>query len=234
LLVTVDARRTEQESVPRMQRPPKIVVVDTNCYVRLLHSPLRPLLGTVVSGHKLMTTVDLAAETLGNSGLGGRQAWLASADIQADMGGATLKFREPKSSRVADEANAFRRTGNAILRKDCEAKGIFVRTLSIVDARAWAAAAILNGVLATDEWPLRLVSTRVDVDDDGNKLGLFSTIDLVHLLEQAGALTSAQRVDLMRSWRLSGEALHREADDDYRRLFQDDPPDAQADIAHKA
>ena len=214
--------------------PPKIVVVDTNCYVRLLHSPLRPLLGKVVSGFKLMTTVDLAAETLGKSGLGSRQAWLASPEIQAELAGATLKFREPKSSRMAEEADTFRRIGNALLRKDCEAKGILVRTLSIVDARAWAAAALLNGVLATDEWPLRLATSRVDVDDEGNKLSLLSTIDLVHLLEQAGSLSSAQRVALMRSWKLSGEALHREADDDYRRLFQEDPPDAQADIAHKA
>ena len=217
-----------------MPPPPKIVVVDTNCYVRLLHSPLRPVLGKVVSGHKLMTTVDLAAETLGNGGLGGRQAWLASAEVQAELTGATLKFREPKTSRLAEDANNFRRIGNAILRKECETKGILIRTLSIVDARAWAAAALLNGVLATDEWPLRLVTSRVDVDDDGNRLALFSSIDLVHLLEQAGAMTPPQRVDLMRSWKLSGEALHREADDDYRRLFGEVPPDAQAEIAHKA
>ncbi|MDM0018004.1 hypothetical protein [Variovorax saccharolyticus] len=181
-----------------------------------------------------MTTVDLAAETLGNGGLGGRQAWLASTEVQAELAGATLKFREPKTSRMAKEANDFRRIGNSILRKDCEAKGILVRTLSIVDARAWAAAAVLDGVLATDEWPLRLVTRRADVDDDGNKLALFSSIDLVHLLEQAGAMTSPQRVDLMRSWKLAGEALHREADEDYRRLFGEDPPDAQAEIAHKA
>lgn len=214
--------------------PPQIVVVDTNCYVRLLHSPVRPLLGQVVAEYKLMTTADLAAESLATSGLGGRQAWLAAPEIRAELAAATLRFREPKASRLLAEALGFRQSANALLRGECRARGIVARSVSMADARAWAAATLVEGVLATDEWPLRFAASRIDMDDAGNKLAVASTIDTMYLLERSGRLASAQRVEMMRSWKLSGEALHREADADYRRLFQADPPDAQAAISHKA
>ncbi|MCY1234583.1 hypothetical protein D9M72_471680 [compost metagenome] len=155
-------------------------------------------------------------------------------EIQAELAAATLKLRHPKKSRMEEDAIHFRKASNAWLRADCRAKNIAVRALSIADARAWATAVQVNGMLATDEWPLRMATCYVDADDDGNKLPLLSTIELVHLLEQAGELSSAQRVDLMRSWRMSGEMLHRDADEEYRRLFNEEPPNAQADNSHKA
>jgi len=36
-----------------MSDQPKLVIVDTNCYVRLYYSPLRPILGQVVGGYPL-------------------------------------------------------------------------------------------------------------------------------------------------------------------------------------
>jgi hypothetical protein len=38
-----------------MSDQPKLVIVDTNCYVRLYFSPLRPILGQVVGGYHLVT-----------------------------------------------------------------------------------------------------------------------------------------------------------------------------------
>jgi hypothetical protein len=192
------------------------------------------LLGKVVAGYKLVTTVDLAAETAGTSGLGARQAWLAAPEIQAELAAATLKFREPKKSKLEAEAAAFRAVGNAVIRRHCESQGIVLRSLSAVDSRAWAAAAVLGGVLATDEWPMRLAASKAEVDDDGNTLSIFTTIELVHLLEKSGELTRAQRIDVIRSWKISGEAIHRDTDATYRRLFNEEPPNAQADIDHKA
>lgn len=213
---------------------PRIVVVDTNCYVRLLYSPLRPLLGKVVAGLKFMTTADLAAETMFQKGLGGRQSWLADPAIQADLAAAIVKLREPKKSRMLEEAHYFRRAGNTMLRTYCTAQNIHVRELSTVDAKAWATAVQINGILATDEWPLRKASNFIDADDQGNKLPLFHTLELLALLEGAGELTSLQRLDMMRNWRMSDEKLHRNADAEYRRLFGEEPPNAQAGSSHNA
>lgn len=209
--------------------PPSItyVIVDTNCYVRLYASSLRPLLGITVSGHALMTIEELAAECSFTSGLTGRQPWLNDPSIQHDLASALLKVREPKKTQITQNTSYFRQAGNRLLEKYCSEQRIACRALSTVDAKALATAVCLNGALATDEWPLRYVAEKLDADDDGNKVKLFTTLEIVKLLESAKHLTRIERIKLMRDWRVSGECLHRDADNDYRRLFGEDPPNGQ-------
>lgn len=217
-----------------MSQPQKLIVVDTNCYVRLLFWPQRPLMGRVISDYKLVTTVELTNETVFSSGLNARHPWLAEPSILAELRAATLKFSTRNQERIDKEATGFRRSGNSCLLGLCEAEKIDTRILSMVDAQAWATAVRLKGILATDEWPLRYAAKKIDIDDAGNKLQIFSTLDVVHLLETGGQMQSCQRKELMRSWRVAGEKLHSDADRDYKQLFGEDPPHAQTVGLHKA
>jgi len=219
-----------------MSQPQKPIpiVVDTNCYVRLLFWPQRPLMGRVISTYQLLTTVELTKETVFSSGLHARHPWLAEPSILAELKAATLKFSARTQERIDKEATGFRKSGNSRLHALCGAEKIDTRILSMVDAQAWATAVRLKGILATDEWPLRYAAKGIDIDDDGNKLQVFSTLDVVHLLETGGQMQSCQRKDLMRAWRVAGENLHSEADRDYKQLFGDDPPHAQTAGSHKA
>lgn len=217
-----------------MSQPQKLIVVDTNCYVRLLFWPQRPLMGRVVSDYKLVTTVELTNEAVFSSGLHTRHPWLAAPYVLAELRAATLKFSTVYQERIDKEATGFRQLGNSYLQGLCGVDKNKARVLSMVDAQAWATAVRLKGILATDEWPLRYAAKKIDIDDNENKLQVFSTLDVVRLLETDGQMQSCQRRDLMRAWRVAGENLHSEADPDYRRLFGEDPPHAQSAGFHNA
>ncbi|MFM8821929.1 MAG: hypothetical protein ACKOD8_00975, partial [Limnohabitans sp.] len=64
---------------------PIIVVVDTNCFIRLLFSPLRPVLGATFSGHKLMTLIKLAKECGPGTAVAERNPWLLEASVQQEL-----------------------------------------------------------------------------------------------------------------------------------------------------
>ena len=81
-------------------------------------------------------------------------------------------------------------------------------------------------MLATDEWPLRLVAGQCELDD-GSRARLFSSLDLLRLLEIAGAITPVQRRDIVRRWIREGEHLMRDWAQSYRALFNESPPTVQ-------
>jgi hypothetical protein len=90
-----------------MSVKPKLVIVDTNCYVRLYCSPVRPILGSVVDGYRLMTLAELQWEAGSATGLTQRNPWLRSADIQQEPADALLKLREPKRRRSLMRHGSF-------------------------------------------------------------------------------------------------------------------------------
>lgn len=211
-----------------MPSAPKKIIVDTNCYIRLYCSPVRPILGQEFGGYQLFTITELKLETDLNTDVIARNPWMANSDIQAELSAACLKLREPKKSAIASNANVTRSMGNTILKKYCEVqKTQRIRTLSTADCAALATADVLDACLATDEWPLRLVAEKVDVQ-------LFTSIGILHLMEKAGALTKATRFETVRTWCLTNESLHRNWQEEYTELFNEAPPNAQSAISQSA
>lgn len=157
---------------------------------------------------------------------------MGAADIQADLDGACLRLREPKKGKIEHVARLTRTTGNVLLAAHCASQGIhLVRELSLTDARALAAADVLDASLATDEWPLRHVAAAMGMGDLGQ---LFSSVALLHVLEAAGSLKREERVQTVRSWIQQAEALQRGWEARYSELFGEPPPDGQSDNSASA
>lgn len=203
---------------------PTLVVVDTNCFIRLLFSTLRPVLGATFGGYQLVTLVELAAECGPDTEVAQRHPWLQDPAVQAELLANCLKLREPKKTKAQEHSRYFRREGNAVLRKHCEKHQIeLVRELSLADAKALGAAQAINAVLATDEWPLALVAGEVsDVP------AVWTSLTIIHLMEADGKISREQRVQVVADWLKHGEKLPQEWRVQYRALFNEAPPDGQA------
>jgi hypothetical protein len=209
-----------------MPDQPKLVIVDTNCYVRLYYSDLRPILGSVVSGHRLVTLSELANEVREGTAVVERNPWLSASDIQQDIRGAVLEVAAAKRAEYLELAKEFLEIGDQVLQSYCYGKGIIVRELSLADAIAIAIATDLDAVLATDEWPLRLVAGSVEMDD-GKRTQLFSSLDLLQLLESEQKISPDDRIAIVKGWVRAGEHLLGSWREDYKRLFGGTPPTAQ-------
>jgi hypothetical protein len=203
----------------------RLVIVDTNCYVRLYYSKLRPILGSVVNGHRLVTLHELANESKGG-GLVERNGWLSAQDIQHDIQSAVFPLSDEQQAEYTGLAKEFRQMGDHVLHEHCKARNISLRYLSLADAKALAVAADFNAILATDEWPLRLVSTKVELDD-GKQPQLFSSLDLLQLLEIGQKITRDERAGIVKEWLRAGEHLLTSWRADYQVLFNEAPPTAQ-------
>jgi hypothetical protein len=211
---------------------PKLVVIDTNCLVRIYFSPLRPILSRSISGYELKTLDGLARE-LKNLANRSDLAWLSDSVILAEVDAATISLTKLQRDAINLEAlgtpsvPGIQQYGNSVLRKEYENKKLrALRTLSLNDAKALAASLVLDAALATDEWPLRLVAEDYD-SDNGEPIELLSSVELIELLEREKLITREIRVKTYSDWLKNGEALLRESPEIYRRRFSEDPPTAQ-------
>lgn len=209
-----------------MADPTKLVLVDTNCLVRIYFSPLRPILGRPVGGFELKTLDGLAYE-LKNLAKGDDLAWLSDQAILNEVDTATIALSRMQRDAIRRDALGIQQVGNAALRADYLSRELRVcRKLSFADATALAACLELNAVLSTDEWPLRFVSELYDYDD-GDPIQLFSSVELIGLLEREGLITREIRIKTYSDWLKDGTALLRETPQIYTRLFNEAPPTAQ-------
>lgn len=211
-----------------MAQKPTPLVVDTNCFLRLLDWGPRPLVGQTVSTFRLVTTQRLVREGQSPE-LQERYPKLANAGIQRELKAAAQKFPPRQQQLLKNEGDAFRLQANAVVKAHCLAEGTAVlRSLSAVDASLWATAVHLKGALATDEWPLTMAAECIPFDDEGNCIQVFSSVHILHMLETDGRLSAAERWNMMRQWRRDGEGLHRDADKQYKALFGETPPNAKS------
>jgi hypothetical protein len=180
----------------------------------------------VVGGYRLVTLRELAREAGSGTPLVQRNAWLSSQDIQQDIRAAVFPLTDQQQTEYDDLAREYRQVGDSVLAGHCAAEGIGAKTLSIADAKALAVASDFDAVLATDEWPLRLVATKVE-RDDGTEPVLFSSLDLLLLLEKDGKLARDERVAVVKDWLRVGEKLLSTWRDDYQRLFGEAAPTVQ-------
>lgn len=211
---------------PSMPNANRLILVDTNCLVRIFFSPLRPLMRNPVCGYELRTLYALAEE-LKSLTLRGEFAWLADGVILTEVDAAVVALTRAQSLAVRQDYPGIRSYGNAELKKYCESKNLTqIRSLSSADAKALATALELNAGLATDEWPLRYVASYYDYDD-GNPLELHSSVELIALFEKAGLLSKDDRKKTYADWLKTGARLLRESDEMYKKLFNEPPPTAQ-------
>jgi len=210
-----------------MAPKPTHLVVDTNCFLRLLDWGPRPLVGQTVASFRLVTTEKLVAEGQSDD-LQEKYPKLGDAGIQRELKAAALKFSPRDKKALREDTEDFRAQGNAIVELHCIAQRTSIRTLSFVDASLWATAVHMQGALATDEWALTLAAERIPYDDEGNCLQVFSSVHILHMLEAAGKLDPNERWNMMRQWRRENEKLHRDADKHYKSLFGEAPPTAKS------
>jgi hypothetical protein len=209
-----------------MTDPTRLVLVDTNCLVRIYFSPLRPILGRPVAGYELKTLDGLAKE-LKNLAKRADLAWLSNQVILKEVDAAIVPLTRLQRNAINQDALDIQKVGNATLYKDFKDRKLRApRALSMADAKALAACLELNAALATDEWPLRLVSELYDYDN-GEPVVLLSSVELIELLERDGLISRDVRVKTYSDWLKNGTSLLRESPEIYFRLFNEAPPTAQ-------
>jgi len=204
--------------------PTKIVLIDTNCFIRLYPSPVLPLLGQQVGEYKLLTLDCLVDEFLNNPTLTGRYPLIAQDPRRNNLVNSKLNLRKPNRDRVQNYVNDLRPYAKSFLEFECKRRGVSpAKSLARADLELIATTLTLGGVMATDEWPLRLVAEDLMQEPDDYKLGLFSSIQLLHLLESHGRLTADQRRETVDLWIRADEKLLRGWQKDYEQLFEESP-----------
>jgi len=204
----------------------RLILVDTNCLIRVYFSPLRPVLNRVAAGFELKTLQALADELKHIANRRNEFAWLSAKAIQDDVDLAVLPLTKAQSHAIDQEASDIRKQGNGMLQVYCMNQGINLRQLSVADAKVLAAALELSIAMSTDEWPLRHVASAYGYDD-GNPVELFSSVELIALLEKEGLISREDRMRTYADWLKFGENLLRESPLIYFKAFGEYPPDAQ-------
>lgn len=177
-------------------------------------------MGQEIGGFKLLTLPGLVDEFLSSKRLDMEYAAVMDTSRREDLMAAQLELRGKNKTRVANEKNALRPFARSFLEQDSAKKGIKPpKCLSSRDLELLATAVVLKGIIATDEWPLRLVAEDLMQDPEDYPIGLFTSLNILHLLEINSKLTADERRKTVRDWIRSGEKLHRDWQTDYHRLF---------------
>ena len=225
-VVCSDPAQASQSRMPKTKQ----VIVDTNCYVRLYQSPVRPILGSEFGGYRLVTLKVLRLECKPGSRVYELYPQMRQEDVQRELEEACLKLREPKTSKVTSASKVALNFGNRHLAAYCASKKMeLVRKISGADAQAYAAADVLQGALATDEWPLRMACANLNPE-----LELLDTVGILHRMEASGAITSEQRRTTLRMVVLNDEDVPSCWAESHQRLFSEPMPDGQAPRSQSA
>lgn len=199
--------------------PARIVLVDTNCFLRLYHSPVIPLLGQNIGGYRLLTLECLVDEFLNSPALTASYSWVAADPKRSDLTNAKLKLRGASKTSVENAKKQLGPYAKSLLESHCNRRKINLRSLSGKDIELLATTIALKGIMATDEWPLRHVASDLMEDPDEYGIGLFSSLELLHLLEVNDKLIPDDRRKTVDSWVRYRENLLKGWQDDYQRLF---------------
>jgi hypothetical protein len=148
--------------------------------------------------------------------------------VQTDLSSAIVALTPEEDLRYEEDALYYRREGDDFLERVCRSRGLeSLRQLSHADAKAIAVAVDKGYALATDEWPLREFARFIEPDENGDPLQLFTSLELLKLFVEGGALDATAVRATVRQWLQNSERLPQGWRADFRRLFASDPPDAQ-------
>lgn len=206
---------------------PRILIVDTNVYLRLFFSSARPLLGVDIGGIKLVVIRELVDEFLRSPRLRRDYPWVAESPHKEELAAAILQLDAAVAATVAADTPWYLAECNAVLDYHCKSEQLdVIRTVSTCDATALTTALEVGAGFVTDEWPLRYVAERVEADDQGNRLEVWGSLDALAHFEKAGKIDREERVKTVLGWIRFGEKLPRDWDKRYQALFGEAAPRA--------
>jgi hypothetical protein len=203
------------------------MLLDTNCFVRLYQSPVRPFLGREFAGYKLMTLTAMTVEFARSKRLQKLYAWLAK-DLEHDLRAedAVLVLSEDEKIEVENVIEDHEPYANFLLRAHFERERPEVRrSLSRADLELLATGIYFGTTIATDEWPLKLVvDDLASAPEDGYSLNSMTSLHVLRVFEDAGVLSPEQRRETVKAWLRYAEQLKRDWRTTYRSLFHENAP----------
>lgn len=199
----------------------KIVLVDTNCFIRLFHSSARPIFGLDIGGYKLLTLNCLIKEYLESPDLIERFPWIAKEPRVSELKNAKLKLRAANKQGVQRNIKELKPYTKAFLETKCKKEKIETKSLSKEDLELLATCVTIKCLLATDEWPLRLVAADLMEDPEEYEIGILNSLELIHLFELNGLIDAKQRRITVDAWVRQKEKLLRGWQHEYQRLFSE-------------
>ncbi|MBW8370364.1 MAG: hypothetical protein K0M66_05240 [Thiobacillus sp.] len=200
----------------------RIVLVDTNCFLRLYQSPASPLLGQDIGGYRLLTLGCLIDEFLENPALVLNYRWISSKPIIDEVQKAKLKISEIYKRKVRANSLELKLFADTFIRDYCRKRKIVPRGLSSRDLELLGTAIVLKCVIATDEWPLTQVSKEL-MEDPDYEIEIFNSLDVLSILESHGRLSADERRQTVDSWKRLSEKLPRDWEAQYQLLFGEAP-----------
>ncbi|MBF5013493.1 hypothetical protein [Burkholderia pseudomultivorans] len=204
----------------------RLLLVDTNCFLRIYHSPLRPFLGTDVGGYRILTLGSLLEEFRQSQRLDREYAWVAADLALEEANGALPELPDHDREDVANEIRQLRPYAKAFLERHCAREGIPPKSLSSRDLELLATAAVFDAAIASDEWPLKLIVEDLTSEDD-YQIEIVTSLHVLQLLELAGRLDANERRNTVTSWLRCDEKLPRAWRELYRQLFGERAPTLQ-------
>ena len=203
----------------------RYILVDTNCFLRLYQSPVLPFLGRVLGKYHLMTLPFLIDEFLKGKKLRDKYAWLEQTVRAEDLSSIALSLSAVEQQEVDAIVGSHSDYVNGVIYDHCLQRKIIVRELSPEDCQLLATAIALGAVIATDEWPMDVVvRDLLSEPDDNYQIEVFSSVHVLHLLEEANVITSDDRKATIKSWLQNDEKLRRDWRTVYQQLFGEFAP----------
>ena len=214
------------ESATVSNQDSRIVLFDTNCFIKLYQSPVQPFFGDIDNVYRLLTLGSLINEFFTSPRLKTEYAWLQSTVRNEDRTKIELHLTPAELESINEIMVEHRDYVDDVLDSYCQNHGVKVsRRLSENDLRLLATAIETKSYIATDEWALAVVVNDLMLEpEEGYEIGILTSIDIISVLEEAKKLTSVQRVDTVKSWLRSGEILRRDWSEQYRDHFNEVAP----------
>lgn len=205
---------------------PKLLIVDTNAFLRLYSSPVFPLLQQQLGDYQLLTLQSLIKEFQDSTRLVGQYPAVAKNPKLANLQSAALKLSNVSKNQISKRIKELRPIANNFLEDYCDTNNVVVfRQLSSCDVELLATAVVTRATIATDEWPLRKVVEYLLEDEDVTySIALMSSIEVLALLEQNGKISKDQRIETVQKWIDDGENLLRGWRSRYAELFGEPAP----------
>ena len=178
----------------------KIVIVDTNCFIRLFHSSVKPIFGMDIGGYRLLTLGCLVDEYLLSPNLKSSFPWIAQEPRLSELKNSKLKLKASNKTATQNQIKSLKPYAKSLLTLHCNKQGIGVKSLSKSDLELLATTVAISCIMATDEWPLRLVAKDLMEDPAEYKIGLLNSLELLHILEINGKIDSEERRNTVDAW----------------------------------
>lgn len=217
----------DQQQVEVVQKPAenRLVILDTNCFVKLYHSPVLPFLGQLAGGYNLMTLTCLIDEFKRSDRLQSEYAWLNRKVAAEDLDKIAIKLSADQIVAVAESIEIDCAYSRDWLSEYCNNHAVKVkRTLSDPDSELLATAIVLKAIIATDEWPLqRVIDDLMSVEGE-YEIGVITSVHILKALEQGQYLSRETRIATVKAWVQFNEPLPHNWKAIYKQLFDESAP----------